>query len=351
MSDPLLVYGATGYSGTLITEALAAAGLRPIVSGRDAARLAAVADRFGLERRAARLENANELRRALRAVAVVVNAAGPFSETAETLAAACLGAGAHYLDITGEIAVIEALARQDGAARKARRMLMPAVGFDVVPSDCLAAHLASRLPRASHLVFGLTGLVGATRGSAKTVVEQAGNGVKVRRGGQIVTIPPGSATRWFDFGDGPRCALNISWGDVATAYYTTGIENVEVFYEANPALRAMFLASRHAAWLLRSAPWQASLKASAELMPFGPTTAERAASRMVIVAEAFDANGRTVSARMQTPEAYTFTAVTAAALAERALRGDVEIGFQTPARVYGPDLALSFAGVVREDLG
>ncbi|HUE39917.1 MAG TPA: NAD(P)H-binding protein, partial [Candidatus Binatia bacterium] len=345
MSDPLLIYGATGYSGRLITEAAVALGLAPVLSARNRDALAAVAAAVGLECRVAELSEPNQLDEALRGITVVLHAAGPFSQTSPPMLEACLRCHAHYLDITGEISVIESLVHANARARSAGIMVMPAVGFDVVPSDCMAAHVTSRLPGASSLVLALTGLVSATPGSAKTLVEQAGHSVRVRRGGKIASIAAGSVSRWFDYGDGPRCSMNISWGDVASAFYTTGIPNIDVFYEATPALRGMLLASRYASWMLRSAPWQASLAATMNFLPQGPTDAQRAAAQMVIVAEARDDRGRCARARLRTPEAYTFTATTAAAVARRVLRGDLEIGFQTPARVYGADWVLSFANV------
>lgn len=350
MSDPLLIYGATGYSGQLITAAALQLGVRPVLCGRSEGKLAAMARPLRLDYRVAGLNEVQRLDAALRDIDVVLNAAGPFSETSAPIADACLRARCHYLDITGEIPVIESLVERDRPARAAGVMIMPAVGFDVVPSDCLAAHVARRLPGASSLAFGLTGLVSATPGSAKTLVEHVGYGVKVRRDGAITAIAPGEVTRCFDFGDGPQPAMNISWGDVASAYYTTGIPNIDVFYEATPALQGMLLASRYAGWMLRTAAWQAGLKAYMDLLPEGPTDEQRAASRMVIVAEARDWRGRRVSSRLRTPEAYTFTGTTAAAVARSVLRGDLEVGFQTPGRVYGADFILTFAGVSREDL-
>jgi short subunit dehydrogenase-like uncharacterized protein len=350
MSDRLLIYGATGYSGRLITQEVLRSGLRPILCGRNHAALAAVGEGLGLEYRVADLAQPSQIDAALRETAVVVHAAGPFSGTARPMVEACLRSRTHYLDITGEIFVIESLARDDARARAAGIMIMPAVGFDVVPSDCLAAHVAGRLRGASSLEFGLSGLRFVTAGSARTLVEQTGRGVNVRRGGRIVSVPPGSVTRWLDYGAGPQCSMNISWGDVASAFYTTGIPNIDVFYEATPVLKAMMLASRYAGWVLRTAPWQASLKAYTSLLPDGPTPSERASSKMVIVAAATDGRGRTARARLHTTEAYTFTAIAAAAIARRVLRGDLEVGFQTPGRVYGPDFVLSLDGATREDL-
>lgn len=350
MADPLLVYGATGFTGRLIVESALALGLRPVLGGRDAAKLAALGEPLGLPWRAAALADATQLDAALAGMRVVLHAAGPFSQTAAPMAAACLRAGVHYLDVTGEIPVIEQLAALHRDARRRGIMIMPGTGFDVVPSDCLAAHVAARLPGATTLRLGLTGLAFATRGSASTLAEHAGIGVNVRRGGVITPVAPGALRRRFDFGDGPRDCCNVSWGDVAAAYYTTGIPDIAVYFEATPAVETMLLASRTLGWMLRSAPWQVWLKAHAALLPEGPSAAERAPRAMVIVAEASDGAGRRARARLRTPEAYTFTGTIAAAIARRVLRGDCEPGFQTPGRVYGADYVLGFSGVSREDL-
>jgi short subunit dehydrogenase-like uncharacterized protein len=350
MSDPLLIYGATGYTGRLIVHEAVAAGLRPVLGGRDAEKLARLAEPLGLEYRVAALTDPALLDGALRDMRVVLHAAGPFSQTAEPMVDACLRTGVHYLDVTAEILVIEALARRGAAARRRGIMVMPGTGFDVVPSDCLGAHVARRLPGADRLAFGFTGLNLTTRGSAKTFAEFAGVGINVRRDGVLTPVPAGALRRSFDFGAGPRQSLNVSWGDVASAYYTTGIPNIEAYFEATPTLQTMLMASRYAGWFLRTAPWQVWLKAHADLLPEGPSPDERLGREMVVVAEALDHSGAVARARLRTPEAYTFTGRVAPAIAQRVLRDDVEPGFQTPARVYGPDFVLGFAGVEREDL-
>ena len=350
MSDPLLIYGATGFTGRLMIAGALERGLRPVLAGRDEARLAALAGGLGLEYRTARLGDGPALDAALRDVRVVLHAAGPFSETSRPMVEACLRAGAHYLDITGEISVIEALAARHAEARRRGVMVMPSVGFDVVPSDCLAAHVAARLPGARRLALGITGLRIATRGSAKTLTEHAFHGVQVRRGGALVRVPAGALRRGFDFGDGVRPSLAVLWGDVATAWYTTGIPDVEVYFEANPVVLSLLFATRWFGWLLATAPWQTWLKTWADLMPDPAGEVARGGPGMVVVAEAEDDRGRRASARLRTPEAYAFTGVTASTIARRVLQGDFEPGFQTPGRVYGPDFVLSFAGVTREDL-
>lgn len=348
MSDPLLLYGATGYTGRIIAARLLERGLRPVLAGRNREKLAALAQSLRLSHRVVALDDRAGLDRALRDVNVVVHAAGPFSQTAEPMFAACLRARAHYLDVSAEVLVIEGLAQRHAEARAARIMAMPAVGFDVVPSDCLAAHVARRLPNADDLVIALTGLGLMTRASLKTLIEAWGGGV-VRRDGALTSIPLGSLQRTFDYGGGPQASLSVNWGDLATAFYTTGIPNIETYCSSNPMLQSVVTASRYFGWAIGLRPWQHWLGMAAEMIPEGPTQEQRAAVEMHIVAEAVRGSRRVV-ARLHTPEAYTFTGVTAAAIAQRALLGDIELGFQTPARVYGPDFVLSFDGVRREDV-
>jgi short subunit dehydrogenase-like uncharacterized protein len=279
-----------------------------------------------------------------------LNAAGPFSRTVRPMVEACLDARVHYLDVTAEVAVLESLEQRDAEAKKRGIMILPAIGFDVVASDCLAAHVARRLPGALKLYLGLSGLALATRGSAKTMVEHAGRRVRVRRDGALAEMEAGALTHDFDFGAGPVPGANVSWGDVVTAPRTTGIANFEVYFESTPALRAMLAANRWFGWALGSAPWQALLKAQADLLPEGPSPEQRAGQEAVIVAEVEDGRGSRAAARLWTPEVYTFTALSACAVAARILAGRFETGFRTPAGVYGADLPLEIEGVWREDL-
>jgi len=346
-----LIYGATGYTGRLLVAEAVRRRLDPVLAGRDAARLAALARPLGLEHRAASLEDPHRLARSLHGIGAVLNAAGPFAATCRPLAAACLAAGAHYLDLTGEIEVFAALRRLDGAARARGVLLLPGAGFIVVPSDCLAAHVAQRLPGARWLRLGISRAPLVSRGSLRTMIAMISGGAQVRREGRLTLLPAGSRPdRRLDFGSGPRPGLVVSWADVHTAYYTTGIPNIEACLEVDPWERLAFQGSRSFAWLLRTPLWQSALRAQAELLPEGPTAAERAGHRRTLVAVAGDAAGRRAASRLRTPESYTFTASAALAIVERVLAGELRSGFQTPAGMYGADFVLGLPGVVREDL-
>jgi short subunit dehydrogenase-like uncharacterized protein len=290
------------------------------------------------------------LDRAFAGARVVLNAAGPFSRTAEPVIAACLRAGAHYLDLSAEVPAIEALAAHDVSARARGVMVMPAVGFDVVATDCLALHVARRLPDAVQLSIGVTNLGFVSRGSAKTLLEAIDRGL-MRRNGVLVPVPLGSCEKGFDYEVGPRASVNVSLADLTTAYHSTGIANVATYTEGTPLMRGLLAAARSAAWALRTGPAQAWLAACADLLPENPAAANGDASvEQRAVAEAEDDHGGRAVSRLRTRDAYAFTPHAACAVVARVLAGDVEPGFQTPARVYGSDFVMTIPGVTREDI-
>jgi len=306
------------------------------------------AEALGLEWRSAPLDDATRLDAALRGAQVVLHCAGPFAQTWRAMSDACLRAGAHYLDITGEIAVFEGLAARDIEAKAAGVMLMPGTGFDVVPSDCLAAHLAGQLPDATHLTLAFQASGGASRGTSLTIIEGLGQPGAVRRNGSIVSVPQAWDSRAIDFGDGrPRETMTIGWGDVSTAYHSTGIPNIAVYTAVPTTVRLSAIASRYVGPVLRSALVRRMLRASVRGTIDGPDAATRAGTVSLLWGEATAANGATVTARLRAPNAYTLTAQTAALIATKVLSGNAPPGFQTPSRAYGAEVILEIPGVTR----
>lgn len=346
----LLIYGANGYTGELVARRALERGLRPTLAGRNAAEVQALAASLGLPHLIVSLDDGPGLDRALAGHSLVIHCAGPFHRTSRPMASACIRGGVHYLDITGEIAVFERLARVDAEAKAAGVMLLPGAGFDVVPSDCLAAHLKRRLPSATSLELAFRGLGRISRGTATTAVEGLGKGGAVRRDGAIVPLPMGRLTRRVDFGRGPVDTVAIPWGDVSTAFYSTGIPNITVYTHMPPAVIAMIRLSSLAGPLLAARPVQDVLRGLVRRQPPGPDAGERARGLSLLWGEATDAAGQRVAARMRAPEGYTLTAITSVLIAEKVLAGQWSAGFQTPARAYGPDLITEVAGVERIDL-
>ena len=342
----LVVYGASGYTGRLIVAEARARGLDVIAAGRSRERLA----RLGAPVRIAAIDDPAALAAAFAGAGVVVNAAGPFHLTAAKVAAACLHAGAHYLDVGGEGPVFEALTRFDEPARRAGVMVMPGAAYVMAASDALAAHVARRLPQARRLWLGFSRADPISRGSLASMLDIADSRVTIRRGGRLVAVPAGSLARAFDFGAGSRPCMLVPWPDPFSAYLTTGIPDIEAYLEADTMTQGAYRMASLFAPMLKLPMARLALDVVTAAWPEGPSEAERAATPKIVVAEAEDDEGRRVAARLATPNVYSFTRDCVVALAARALAGEAPAGFQTPAGAYGPDFPLDLPGVRRDDL-
>jgi len=351
LSGRFLIYGPTGYTGRLMARRAKLLGLRPILAGRNAAKLQALARAYNFSYRVVGLQDPYALDVVLREVDVVLNIAGPFSTTARPVVEACLRNRVHYLDLTGEIGVYEGLQHDDSEAESRGVMIMPGAGFVIVPTDCLAAHVANRLPGASHLRIGLSRPDFISRGTARTMVTLVNNGAWLRRDGHMRTVPVCTLERNFEYGNGEFRGTAVSMPDVFTAYFTTGIPNIEVYSEANIFERVYYQVASNFASLLSTPPWQRLLDFQAGFLPEKPLATNSESAERIIVAEAEDASGRRVQSSLFTPDGYRFTPVIALAIVERILAGEYRSGFQTPAGVYGADFILSLEGVSRSDRG
>jgi short subunit dehydrogenase-like uncharacterized protein len=348
----LLIYGAYGYSGELIARRAVQLGLPITLAGRDPARTATLAVELGVPHRAFGLDTPAEVDAGLAGMSCVLHCAGPFSATSAQMVSACLRTGVHYLDITGEWKVFEAAAARTDEARERGVMLMPGVGLDVVPTDCLAAHLKARLPDAQRLTLALFTNGGLSHGTATTMRENLGQPGVIRRAGRLMPVPVGDRQREFDLGfdAGKHTGIRMPWGDVATAWYTTGIPDIEVYACLPLSVRLGARLMGLAGGLLRTKFVQDHLQRRIEAAGPGPDAAHRARTSFWVYGEAVNAEGRSVAARMRLPDGYAFTAQAAVAIADRVLRGQWNRGFQTPGGVYGPDFVLDLDDVKREEL-
>jgi short subunit dehydrogenase-like uncharacterized protein len=340
-----LIYGANGYTGTLIAREAVKRGLRPILAGRNRDQVSALAAELNLECRIAALDDRAGLETALKDAVVVVHCAGPFSHTAKPMIDACLRSRVHYLDITGEIAVFEAAAARNLEAQAAGIMLLPGAGFDVVPTDCTAAYLKTQLPTATHLALAFRGLGRTSRGTALTALEGLADGGMIRHNGQLTPVPSGWKTRSIDFGGGPQATVTIPWGDVATAYYSTGIPNIVVYTAFPSVLIWLIKLSRLVHPLLGLSPVQTLLRLWSRALPAGPDDARRVRSRSDVWGEVRDDDGRTATLRLAMAGGYTLTVLTTLDIVQRVLSGHTPIGFQTPSRAYGSELIFGIEGV------
>ncbi len=344
MVAPFLLYGASGYTGQLIAAEAVRRGFCPVLAGRSANAIQPLAERLGCSFEVFSLDDRASLPRRLKNVPLLLNCAGPFSATAPAWLDACLQARAHYLDITGEIAVIELAARLADQAAAVGITLMPAVGFDVVPSDCLAAQVASRVPGANRLELAFTSLGRISPGTAKTMWESLPHGGQARIDGRIQTVPAAWKELAVPFRSGTKRCVTIPWGDVASAFYSTGIPNIET-YTVVPQSQIRWLKRLRPLLPLFKARWFSALVArQIGRRVAGPSEQERATTGCSLWGRATADDGRSASATLETPNGYTLTVLTAVESAARVLAGNVAPGFQTPSRAFGPGYILEFPG-------
>jgi short subunit dehydrogenase-like uncharacterized protein len=341
-----LLYGASGFTGALVAERARALGMTPILAGRDDAKIAPLAERLGFARRAFPLSDAAAVDRGLDGVTLVLHCAGPFSRTAAPMLDGCVRARAHYLDITGELAVFERHFRRDAELRAAGIVAMSGVGFDVVPTDCMAAALHRALPGATSLELAFGGFGMASRGTATTAVEGLPSGGCVRRDGALVKVPSAHAVKTILFADKPRPAMAIPWGDLSTAFHTTGIPDITVYMATRPRIVRAAKLAWHLRWLLARPSVQALIKRQVARVFRGPDEEQRRTGRVQLWGRVSDPSGRAVEGVGETPEGYTFTAESALACVKRMLDDPraVEPGARTPAGAFGPELLASLPG-------
>lgn len=342
----LLIYGANGYTGRLIARAAVRRGLAPVLAGRNAGELAALAAELGLPQRVFDLGDHAAVVRQLEGVDVVLHCAGPFSRTAAPMLAACLERRAHYLDITGEIDVFALCHRADARARERGIVVLPGSGFDVVPTDCLAALLKARLADAQALVLAFEAGGGPSPGTAKTSVEGLGQGGRARIDGVVRSVPLAWKSRTFVRGDKKRMAMTIPWGDVYTAYVSTGIGNIETYMVVSPKTIARLRWMRHLRPLLGLRPLQEFMKRRIERSNPGPSEQRRHDSGSYVWGEVRNAMGREVRLALSAPNGYDLTVTASLGIAERLL-GEAAPpgGYYTPSLLMGADYVLTLPGV------
>ncbi|MGQ0647463.1 MAG: saccharopine dehydrogenase family protein [Gemmatimonadaceae bacterium] len=342
----ILIYGANGYTGRLLVDECARRGLAPLIAARRADTLAPLTARHGFEARVASLDDPTALRAILDNVILVLHAAGPFFRTSEPMVNACLDRGVHYLDITGEIAVFERVKQRHDDAVARGVVLLPGVGFDVVPTDCVAAQLARRMPGATSLDLAFAGGGGVSRGTLKTMFLGAGRGGAIRKDGRITPVPLGWDRMTVPFHDRPREVVTIPWGDISTAYTSTGIPNIRTYTAmSRGAVRTARTVGRMHALFSRR-PVQRLVESLIDRTVEGPDAEQRASRRMQVWGRVTAAQGTTLTAVATTPEGYQLTAIAAIEAATRVLANSPTPGYHTPATAFGAHFLDSLPGCV-----
>ena len=345
----ILIYGAYGYTGERIARLAKSSSLAVILAGRNVDRLASLGEELGFGIRALGLDDPQALDASLSDIDVVLHCAGPFGQTSRSMVNACLRTRTHYLDISGELTLFETLRSRSAEAETQGIVLLPGVGFDVVPSDCLASHLWQRLPDASHLSLGLLpGNGEISRATAMTVLDSMGGKAVIRRNHELLQVPMGSVHRKIDFGQGLQPSLAFGWGDLSTAHHSTGIPNIE-FYFGLPGAAVMRTRLLGRLTPLLGTPWYERLAMQAPEAN-SATVPSQGGAPMLLWGEVRNGAGTVATSRLQTCDGYKLTTHAALRSAVEVAAGKVPAGFHTPSTAFGADFVLELPNCQRTDL-
>ncbi|MBL0201851.1 MAG: saccharopine dehydrogenase NADP-binding domain-containing protein [Chitinophagaceae bacterium] len=345
MQNQLLLYGANGYTGKLIAKLAATYNLQPILAGRTEANIKPLAAELQLPYRIIDLDNKEQLENALSAVKLVLHAAGPYVYTAKQMIEACLQTGVHYIDINGDISVFEMLKKYDAAAKEKSIMVMPGAGFDVVPTDCIALQLKNKMPDATHLKLAFASIGGGlSHGTATTMTGKIGEGGAARENGMIVRKPLGQKGMWVNFGTKKLFVMTIPWGDISTAYTTTGIPNIETYTGMAPKVYRILKLQWAFNWLLRTEFVRNIIRKKIKAKPAGPSDEQRKNSSSLVWGEATNPSGEKLTACISCLDGYSLTAHSSLLISKKILDGNFKTGYQTPSGCYGENLIMEVPG-------
>lgn len=319
-TGPIAIYGATGYTGRLVTAEAIRRGLDVIISGRNPQKLRALAaGHGGVPCKTAALEDRGALRHLLGDCAAVINCAGPFIHFGEPVLRAAVQTGTHYLDTTGEQTWMARVFEQfDDAAQAAEVAVIPAMGFDYVPGDLIAG-LAARghEPLAELIVAYVPEGVVPTRGTMHTTLEMLRSGDLVYEDGGWRPAPSSRSRVSFNFPPpiGRRAMTRYPSGEVVTIPRHVRTRKVTSLIDAamfvpHETLAPLVGLSLPALRMALKTPAKAGIDAVIDRLPEGPTDDQRAAARFTVVALARGEDGRTGRAIARGSDVYGLTAVT-----------------------------------------
>ena len=341
----LLIYGVTGYTGRLVLKEAIAKGLKPIIAGRNLQKTQELALEFGLEFRIFSLDSAETIGNHIRGVNLVLHCAGPFALTARPMMEACLLEKVHYIDITGEIGIMQWAYERDAQAKAAGIMLMCGVGFDLVPTDCVAAKLHDQLPDANSLEIGFYMHGGGiSHGTMRTMAMNLGNGSFERINRALVPVPLAHKGKKIDFGAHQKFCMSIPWGDLFSAYISTGIGNIVTYTASSKSTYRILKFQGLLNPIFKSRVFKFLFNSYIDKYITGPTQEQNEQGRSYVWGKVSNAKGESKEALLECAESYLLTALCSIHIAKKILDGTFIPGYQTPSMPYGAGLILEIEG-------
>lgn len=343
-----MLYGAYGYTGRLIAQEASKRGHNPVLAGRSAEKLVPLAEKLNFDYIILDLKDESSLNKSLEDFDLVFHSAGPYKHTSAPMVKACLKVGTNYVDITGEIPVFEENFKYDTQAKDAGIAIISGVGFDVVPTDCLAKYVSEKVSDPTTLDLGITAMSNPSPGTLKTMLEHYDIGQLVRMDGDLVRLEK-VEVRKMQFSDMERTVRPVTWGDLSTAYRSTGIPNITTYFPL-PKKFPNLLGSLGISPKEMSENEEAKKKVEGwiEENIHGPDENKRKTYRCYIYASVTNNKGVKTQAWLETMESYRFTAVAGVRSVEKLFTLEPK-GALTPALAFGANFILEIPETKRID--
>ncbi|MFN9622562.1 MAG: saccharopine dehydrogenase family protein [Cyanobacteriota bacterium] len=341
---PILLYGATGFSGSKIARRLVDESVDLLLAGRHAKKLAQLGTVLDVPWQVVQLTDSRCLDEVVSKCAFVFNLAGPYQETADPVMQSALRCGVHYLDLAGEWPVFQKAIALDEEASRAEVMLLPGMGFTIAVSDCLLAMASKRFSSIERLRLAISSPDLVSAGTLKSMLGLVDRNVWICDQGEMKQIPVGSLNHYFYFGQRPARATAVNWPDVFTASRSTGVHTIEAFAEVGLLSEMTYRLSSEFSDLLSLPLFQRSLKALSRYSPSARRKPEDSTG-FVLTVEAIDAWRRSSFLSLRTKDGYTVTTDVATKAVHQILSGHWKKGFQTPSLVFGADFIHNISSV------
>jgi short subunit dehydrogenase-like uncharacterized protein len=349
----VVVFGATGFTGSMVAQTLVDRGLRPVVAGRSADAVRDVAERLGgLDHALADATDPSSVAALVGPGDVLVSTVGPFVRYGGAAVEAAVMAGAHYVDTTGEPAFVRGVFEEWAApARAVGSVLLPAFGYDYLPGNLAAAVAVARAAGSARSVdigYFTSGPMDPRALSSGTVGSLLGSAFRPgydRSGGRLVDARMAGAARSFVVGGRRRAGVSVSGSEqLAVPQAFPEVGDVRVFLGwfgpfSYPLTAAARLGGPVLDLLGWSEPLSETLLTRLGATGRGPDPARRARNGTLVVAETKDAAGRLLTrAEVSGPNPYDLTAGAVAWAAAELASGKIEAtGALGPVAAFGLD--------------
>lgn len=314
----ILVYGAYGYTGSMVAEHLVAMNQNIVISGRNPTKLETLRKNLNVSSIALSLESSEHLDTVLSRFDIVINCAGPFHRTAEPLMTAAIRTKTHYLDISAELDSYKIAEELCQEAMNSNVLLMPGCGGSVAMIGCLTAFAKTTLPEPISVKAALHVSGAMSKGSAVSASENLSPTLYIRKAGKLIE-GGNTSSRQFDFGFSVLDCFSVTLPDVMTLWRDTKASDISTYvHVSGNAFPAGDLNSLNE----------------------GPTQQERDSNRYHASVKLADTHGTKVTAVLETINGYSFTPLAAALAAKNVAEGKFEPGFRTTAELWGHEFIL-----------